>query len=184
MVQTLAVLAALAAPSHAAPGVPVFKQSLKAGPASARQAQPRADFAEDLARAERDARALAREATSLRLAAASLRRRLDAPQAAAFAADLSDWTSTLRRLERRTLSLSTAPRAAEAAKAADALVLAADDLYVEASALAGDLNWLAFDLRGLGLAREASEIERLQRDGAGEARQLVYDAGAILSRAH
>jgi hypothetical protein len=180
MVQTLAVLAALAAPSHAAPGVPILKQSPKA----ARAGAP-ARFAaapEDLADVEQQARALLREATSLRLSVSTLRRRPERPDVESFLDGLRAWSRDLRALERRTLTLSAAPRQPGFEKPAERLAASAENLYAEASGLSGEATWLAFDLRGRGLTREASDAERLARSAVVESRQLVSDADAIAAR--
>jgi hypothetical protein len=175
MVPAMAVLAALAASSHAAPGMPILERALK----SARPETPALpDSSLELSRAAVEARSLAREASSLRLAISSLRRRLDGESARAYLGDLKDWSSSLKKLQRRTLRLS-----AHAGGDASKLTSAAEELYTEASGLSGDATWLAFDLRALSLAREASEAERLTRDGASDSRQLVYDAEAISARA-
>jgi hypothetical protein len=202
MVRTLALLVSLAAalPAHAVPAAPSFEQSLNAGHArviTARAAQVKAKSAPDIQSASWDTERSSRQASSLRLTLSDLRRRAqdarrrnppkpDAvfkSQLDRFVWDLRTWDQDLRALERRAMDLSnTAAQDADSVAPAQQLVWDAQNLRTETSMFSSDGTWLASDLRALGFNFEALDVERLSRDGGDSARQLGYDADAILTR--
>lgn len=201
MVRVLAVLLTLASmPARAATTAPSFEQSMGSARASVlavRAAQLKPKASQEIQQLSWDAQRAARQASSLRLTLSDLRTRArdtrnrkppvpDAffkSQLQRFVFDLGSWARDLQALERRAMDLSvSAPKDPDSAAPAQQLVWDAQSLRDETTWISSDGSWLASDLRPLNLQLEAMEVERLTREGGDNARQLGYDADAILSR--